>query len=201
MKDWWFDAEYQIERFPQDWKTSASWAKHSRSSGPTWADPFASCYGCPLIFRQVTTWAEPILTDYAQPPTLDWQSEHLAKLNELTLLALEQAPGRYLVGYTDLHPGIDWLAALRGTESLLYDFYDNPDDVQAMLAAGTPDFVALFTITSTDCSRRTGSLPSRRWKFLHLGACISPRATLQQCSGRATSATLSVHSWPPNVWQ
>ena len=125
-KDWWFDAEYQVNRFLQGLGDKRFLGETFPLFWPNLGpNVFAGCYGCPLLFGDVTTWAEPILADYAQAPALDWQSEYLAKLDELTNLALEQAPGRFLVGYTDLHPGIDWLAALRGTEPLLYDLYDN----------------------------------------------------------------------------
>lgn len=184
-KEWWFDAEYQIERFLRE-------LENKRFLGETFPlfwpnlgpNVFAGCYGCPLIFGEVTTWAQPILIDYAQPPTLNWQSEYLAKLDELTHLALEQAPGRYLVGSTDLHPGIDWLAALRGTEQLLYDFYDNPEDVEAILSANPVDFVAFYD--HFDALLKSHQQPSILWMEIpsfgrmHIPSCdfstmVSPK--------------------------
>ena len=44
----------------------------------------------------------------------------------------------------DLHPGIDWLAALRGSQQLCLDLFDNPDEVQTALAAGVPDFLRFY---------------------------------------------------------
>ncbi len=185
IKDWWFDAEYQLERFLRGLESKRFLGETFPLFWPNLGpNVFAGCYGCPLVFGEVTTWAEPIITDYAQLPTLDWQSEYLAKLDELTLRALEQAPGRYLVGYTDLHPGIDWLAALRGTEPLLYDFYDNPDDVEAMLATSTPDFLAYYD--HFDTLLKAHKQPSVSWMEIpsfgrmHIPSCdfatmVSPR--------------------------
>jgi hypothetical protein len=145
---------------------------------------FAGCYGAPLIFGEVTTWAEPILDDYAQPLMLNWQSEYLAKLDELTKRALELAPGQFIVGYTDLHPGIDWLAALRGTEPLLYDLYDNPDEVERVLASNTADFLAFYD--HFDTLLKAHKQPSVSWMEIpsfgrmHIPSCdfstmVSPR--------------------------
>lgn len=184
-KEWWFDAEYQIERFLRG-------LENKRFLGETFPlfwpnlgpNVFAGCYGCPLVFGDVTTWAEPILTDYAQPLALNWQSEYLAKLDELTNLALEQAPGHFLVGYTDLHPGIDWLAALRGTEQLLYDFYDNAEDVERLLSSNPADFMAFYD--HFDTLLKAHAMPSVSWMEIpsfgrmHIPSCdfstmVSPR--------------------------
>ncbi len=184
-KEWWFDAEYQMERFLRGLAgkrfLGETFPLFWPNLGP---NVFAGCYGTPLIFGEVTTWAEPMLTDYAQPPLLNMQSEYVAKLDELTNLALEQAPGRFLVGYTDLHPGIDWLAALRGTEPLLYDLYDNPDDVEALLAANTADFLTFYD--HYDALLKAHNQPSVSWMEIpsfgrmHIPSCdfatmVSPR--------------------------
>ena len=106
----WYDAEFQLERFLGSIEGRRF---HGETFPLFWPNlgpnVFAGCYGAPLHFSDVTSWAEPVLTTpddpYAAPPPLDWASEYLAKLDELTALALEHAPGRFLVGYTDLHPG------------------------------------------------------------------------------------------------
>jgi hypothetical protein len=77
-------------------------------------------------------------------PVYDWHNEYLKKLDELTDLALNQAEGRFLVGYTDIHTGMDWCAALRGTETLLTDFYDNTELLHLLTKAYLPDFFKFF---------------------------------------------------------
>ena len=145
LRDWWFDAEYQVERFVQQ---IAGKHYHGETFPIFWPNlgpnVFAACYGAPLAFGAVTSWAEPILTDYGQPLALDWQSEYLRQLEAQTRLALARCDGQFMVGYTDLHPGIDWLAALRGSQQLCLDLFDYPDAVQAALAAGVPDFLHFY---------------------------------------------------------
>jgi hypothetical protein len=110
---------------------------------------FAAGYGCPYIFGEVTAWAEPLSQKLSTAsggvmPKYDWNNEYLRKLDELTDLALERAKGRYLVGYTDIHPGLDWCAALRGTQPLLLDIYDDPELVHALRKAHRADFFKLY---------------------------------------------------------
>ena len=124
---------------------SVIWARPFQSIGPTWARTFLRrSTVARLEFAEVTTWAMPILSDYDQTVALDWQSEYLRKLESLTRAALDACRGQFLVGYTDLHPGLDWLAALRGTEPLLLDMVDRPDRLQPLLQTCTPDFLAVY---------------------------------------------------------
>ncbi len=178
-KELWFDAEHVIERFEG---SIAGKDFHGETFPLFWPNlgpnVFAGCHGAPLHFSDVTSWAEPILrgeTPYAALPQLDWQSEYLAKLDELTGLALERAPGRFLVGYTDLHPGIDWLAALRGTQDLCFDLYDRPEEVEAALASGTRDFLAFFD--HYDAQLKAAGQPGVSWMAIpvwgrmHIPSC------------------------------
>ncbi len=145
-KDWWYDEDYQIERFLDQIKGKQFLAETFPIFWPNLGpNVFAGCYGSQLEFGEVTSWAEPILDDYSQPIVLDWQSEYLRKLDSLTRKALAICSGQFLVGYTDLHPGIDWLAALRGSQQLCLDLYDEPDAVKAALQTGTTDFLRFFT--------------------------------------------------------
>lgn len=185
----WYDAGFQIERFLD---SIAGRRFHGETFPLFWPNlgpnVFAGCYGAPLLFSDVTSWAEPILSDpagpYATPLVLDWQSEHLAKLDGFTSLALEQAPGRYIVGYTDLHPGIDWLAALRGSQALCLDLYDYPEAVHAALQQGMADFLRFFD--HFDDRLKAAGQPSVSWMAIpvwgrmHIPSCdfatmISPR--------------------------
>ncbi|MGL4650241.1 MAG: hypothetical protein ACRC1H_12610, partial [Caldilineaceae bacterium] len=162
----WFDAEFQLDRFERSIAgkrfLGETFPVYWPNLGP---NVFAACYGAPLTFSDVTSWAEPILTDsddpYATPLVLNGQSAYLAKLDELTEMALARASGRYLVGYTDVHPGMDWLAALRGSQDLCFDLYDRPDAVQAALRQVTGDFLALYN--RFDARLKAAGQPSVTW--------------------------------------
>jgi 5-methyltetrahydrofolate--homocysteine methyltransferase len=48
---------------------------------------------------------------------------------DMTRAFCEAANGKFIVGITDIGGVMDVLASFRGTENLLYDLYDNPNDV------------------------------------------------------------------------
>jgi hypothetical protein len=149
LKERWFDAEYQLEKFINEIKGKKFLGETFPAFWPNLGpNIFAACYGAPYIYAEVTAWADPpLLKEWpadGQFPKFNWQSEYIQKLDELTDLALEQAQGRFLVGYTDLHGGLDWCAALRGTENLLLDLVDEPEQIHALYDTYLTDFLAVY---------------------------------------------------------
>ena len=147
VKDKWFDAEFQVavflesiegrilraETFPVFWP----------NIGPNY---FASLYGCELRFDEVTSWALPCIHDWSDLGRLklDLESVYHRKVEELTQVALRESPGKFMVGYTDFHPGLDCVAAWRDTRALLLDLYEHPEEVKAALEVATRDFRAVY---------------------------------------------------------
>jgi hypothetical protein len=162
QRDRWFDVDYQIEKFLTQVQNKHY---HGETFPVFWPNlgpnVFAGLYGCPLEFAEVTSWAQPILFDLETPLTLDWQSEYLLKLIELTQAALEICPGKYLVGYTDFHPGLDCLAALRGTQNTLMDLIDAPDQLEGILQQFSDDFLAVYDFF--DRLLKKAGQPSLTW--------------------------------------
>jgi hypothetical protein len=135
IKDRWFDTEYRIdsflsgmcgrkflgETFPVFWP----------NLGP---NVFAGMLGCTIEFGDVTSWAHPFITS----PTdidkieLDKNSEYYLKLMELTRYAIERCEHKFMVGYTDMHPGLDCVDAMYGTTEVCLGIYDDPEAVKAM---------------------------------------------------------------------
>lgn len=141
----WFDEEYQLERFERELGNKVFLGETFPLFWPNLGpNVFAGFYGSHLEYGEVTSWAEPILDRYDRPLALDWHSQYLLKLDSLTQLALERCRGKYLVGYTDLHPGIDWLAALRDTQQLCFDLFDEPEAVKRLLEQVTQDFLQVY---------------------------------------------------------
>jgi hypothetical protein len=144
----WLDAEYQAE-----------WALAQLSNqlflGDTlpvaWPnlgpDVFAAFYGCPLVFGDYgTSWSQPILHDWAaaRDVALDWGGPLLCQIEAMTDALLDAGRGRFLTGLTDLHPGGDCLAALRGPENLALDLLTHPDEVKALLARLEVDYRTVY---------------------------------------------------------
>ena len=165
LKDRWFDTEYQLkkdisamekktflgETFPVFWP----------NLGP---NVIAAACGCPYVFGEVTAWAEPVLTELVEGgsfPVFNLQSEYFKKLDEMTDAALDLAKDRFWVGYTDLHPGVDLCAAIRGMQSLLLDIYENPEMLHAMIKNYYEDFFKLYD--HFDVKLKSRGHPSVTW--------------------------------------
>ncbi len=87
-----------------------------------------------------TTWFHPSgITSLAETElgcSLDnpwWQ-----RVEAITRAGTARWGNRVVVGHTDLGGNLDILASLRGTQQLLLDLYDAPDDVERLLGQITP---------------------------------------------------------------
>ncbi|MCK5315516.1 MAG: hypothetical protein KAJ53_10350, partial [Anaerolineales bacterium] len=52
--------------------------------------------------------------------------------------------GKFLVGYTDLHPGLDCVAAWRDPQQLCFDMIDNPEYVKRLAELSIADFEMIY---------------------------------------------------------
>jgi hypothetical protein len=143
----WFDVDFQIESFLASLEgrrfLGETFPLFWPNLGP---EIYAAFYGCPLVYGEVTSWAVHCAPDRAALARLrfDPEGEFMRTIEALTRRALELAPGRFLVGYTDLHPGIDTAVAWRGQEAFCLDLYDDPDFARALLELASTDFAAIY---------------------------------------------------------
>ena len=144
---WWFDAELQADLFI---KSIAGQRFHGETFpvffpnlGP---DVYAAFYGAQLVFGDVTSWSVPLVNEWEQADQLhlDLENMYFKKIEQLTQCALERCPGKFLVGYTDLHPGLDCAAAWRDPLQLCYDMVDNPDQVRRLAKLAIQDFERIY---------------------------------------------------------
>lgn len=146
LKDRWFDHQYIVDEFIDDLDRQSflgeTFPFYFPNLGP---NVYAAYYGSRLEYGEDTSWAEPIIKNWGDVEKIEFcKNEEYQKILELTHYALERCPGKFMVGYTDLHPGMDCLAAWRDTQELLIDLYDEPDEVKrAAVKAGT-DFHQIF---------------------------------------------------------
>jgi hypothetical protein len=146
-KAWWFDVETQLDLF-------LKLIEGRRFHGETFPvffpnlgpDVYAAFYGAELVFGEVTSWSLPLVREWADAAKLqfDVNNEHFRKLEEMTIAALAEAPGKFLVGYTDLHPGLDCAAAWRDPQQLCFDMIDSPDKVKELAKVAIADFVTIY---------------------------------------------------------
>ena len=183
----WFDVEYQVDLFE---RSLLGRTFHGETFPIYWPNlgpnVYAAFYGTELEFGEVTSWSAPVVRTWGDLAglKLDWENVYFRKIEELTRHALERCQGRYLVGYTDLHPGIDCAAAWRGMDRLCVDMVDSPEKVQELVERAIADFEAVYG--HFDDMLKAGGQPSSSWMGIpsfgrmHIPSCdfaalISPR--------------------------
>ena len=146
-KAWWFDVQTQVELFERSIEgrnfNGETFPVFFPNLGP---DVYAAFYGTELEFGEVTSWSIPLVHEWDDVEGLkfDMDNEYFRKLEELTEFALDRADGKFLVGYTDLHPGLDCVAAWRDPQQLCFDMIDNPQKVHELAELAIADFETIY---------------------------------------------------------
>jgi hypothetical protein len=186
-KAWWFDVETQVELFvkPIEGRRfhGETFPVYFPNLGP---NVYAAFYGAELMFGEITSWSIPVVRDWEDLDklVLDWNNIYLKKLEELARYALERCKNKALVGYTDLHPGLDCVAAWRGTQQLCIDMIEAPEQVEQLAELAIADFETLYD--HFDGMLKAAGQPSVSWMGIpsfgrmHIPSCdfstlISPR--------------------------
>ncbi len=147
IKDRWFDVEFQVDTFL---KSIEGQTFHGETFPVFWPnlgpEVYAAFYGAELEYGEVTSWSKPFVIDWSDMDNLklDMSNEYFKKLEELTHCALEKGEGKFLIGYTDLHPGVDCAAAWRDPQRLCVDLYDNPEQVKKLIELSIADFETIY---------------------------------------------------------
>lgn len=144
---WWFDVETQVALFIKS-------IEGRRFHGETFPvffpnlgpDVYAAFYGTELQFGETTSWSVPFVCEWEDVEKLafDWNNVYFKKLEELTQHALERCKGMALVGYTDLHPGLDCVAAWRDPQQLCFDMIEAPEKVDQLIELAVVDFEMIY---------------------------------------------------------
>lgn len=147
IKDKWFDVEFQLDCYIESIKGKTllgeTFPVYWPNLGP---NVFAAFYGSELQFDEYTSWAGHCVHELEDLENLklDMNCEYLKKIEELTLFALERCKGKFMVGYTDMHPGMDCVAAWRDSQTLLFDFYDNREFIKKATDVAIADFQKVY---------------------------------------------------------
>lgn len=149
LRERWMDVDFQVEaaiaRIANTLYAGEILPSYCPNLGP---DYLAGTMGVALEFAEETSWSAPLLTDWAQIPSMHIRlhNEYLATMQALTRRACEQAAGHFLVGITDLHPGGDLAAALRGPQQFCLDVIESPREVLALMQQLKPAFYTAFDL-------------------------------------------------------
>jgi hypothetical protein len=147
LRDRWFDVEYRVETFLAAVREKSFLGETFPVFWPNLGpNVFAAMLGGELQFGEVTSWIEPYVSGPEEIDRIGLQREgvYYRKLKELTSAALERCPHNFMVGYTDMHPGLDCVDAIYGTTNLCLGVYDDPDFIKEMVASVYDPFVDLM---------------------------------------------------------
>ena len=112
------------------------------------AGDLAAMLGCEWEFGESTVWFHPCLDDAAvrsdQPIVFDEANSAYQAIRHMLEAALRRADGRYLIGIPDLVEHFDILAAMRGTQTLLMDLFDDPAWVHRRLTELNDAYFAVY---------------------------------------------------------
>ena len=130
--DRWLDIEYRLEKNKYARECTAYFKDAFKYEwidfGP---DILGAICGCEIEFGQDTSWAvhkKGGLEDLGEI-SFDSGNKWLRRLDEHTKILAAESGGEYVVGITDLHPGMDALVSLRGPENLCIDIIETPETV------------------------------------------------------------------------
>lgn len=147
LKGRWFDEIFQVETFL---KSIEGRVFHGETFPVFWPnlgpEVYAAFYGSELEYGEVTAWSKPLVEtwDDVSKLRLNLDNPYCQKLVSLTNLAIERCRGNALVGYTDLHPGVDCAAAWRGPEQFCIDLIENPESAKQLIELAIADFERIY---------------------------------------------------------
>jgi hypothetical protein len=147
LRDRWFDAEFQVETFVRSIRGKTFQGETFPVFWPNLGpEVYAAFYGAQLEYGDVTSWSIPAVRGWGDMARLklNMQNVYFKKLDEMTRIALERCPGQFMVGYTDLHPGVDCAAAWRDPQQFCLDLIENPDQAAALIEIAIADFETIY---------------------------------------------------------
>lgn len=147
LKERWWNVEYQIELFEYKLNHSTFNAETFPVFWPNLGpEVYSAFYGAELEYKEVTAYAVPLIDNWEQLDDiqLDFNNPYFRKLEEMTHEALKRCEGKYMVGYTDFHAGIDCAAAFRDPQQLCLDILLEPERVKDLIDISSRDFHAVY---------------------------------------------------------
>jgi hypothetical protein len=99
-----------------------------------------------LEYKEVTAYSIPSVKSWEQLDEIkiDFNNPYFRKLEEMTYAALERCKGRYMVGYTDIHAGIDCAAAFRDPQQFCIDLIMEPENAKRLVDISSRDFLKVY---------------------------------------------------------
>lgn len=134
-REWWMDSEYIAECVAYNIENSVYCGDALPMSYPNLGpEVFSSFFGMEMEYSEDTSWGIPNLHDWSKVSELKFSKNNFywKKIIEITDMLLAKGKGKFYVGYTDLHPGGDAIAAFRDPLNLNMDMLDFPEEVKKL---------------------------------------------------------------------
>jgi len=157
LQERWLDIEYVVAKeraiLEATYFAGEAYPLVNPNLGP---DVFGAYFGCGLTFGEYTSWSTKHFgsLDDIDCSQLDRQNDWFLKTIELTKTMVNDSRGDYLVGITDIHPGMDGLVSLRGPQELCFDIYENPGLVKKLSLEMYDRFTEVYAILNRIISKR-----------------------------------------------
>jgi len=165
LRQRWFDLDYQIGSFEKSLVDRTFHAEtfpvFTPNLGPS---VYSAFYAGEIEFDAITSWYHPVLDGLADLSVLDndpFKSLFFRKIVEMTRAALDRCGDRYWVGYTDLHPSLDCMAAWRGVDGLCLDMAMEEEYLPSLVDLSVRDFHRVFD--HFDSMLKAAGQPSVTW--------------------------------------
>lgn len=149
LRDRWMDVDYQVDcalaGCSNIWYGGEILPSFDPNLGP---ESLTSAFGAPLEFSEGTSWSVPILDKWDDMEKLrfDPQVEYIQTLLKLIRTGLQAGKNKFVVGYTDIHPGGDLAASLRDPQQLCIDLVNEPDRVRELLECIRSSFFDIYLL-------------------------------------------------------
>lgn len=123
--------------------------KHYAESIPSVRPYLGTCslalyLGCHASENKQTVWNEKIMQDYNFKLILDDSAQYLVYQRQLIDGLLHKFQKRYYVEFPDMLDGIDVLSGLKGSEEVLFDLMDYPEDVKRCIKEIDDIYLSLY---------------------------------------------------------
>ena len=165
LRDRWFDAEFQADEFLRSIHgmrfNAETFPIYMPNVGP---NAYAAFHGGDMTFEETTSWYHEMIHNYdTDLSKINFSKENVfyKKLMELTEVGLQKCGDKFLVGYPDLHPGLDCALAWRGTNELCMDLIMERENAQKLFNLAGEHFLDVYD--DFDRVIKAAGMPSCTW--------------------------------------
>ena len=157
-KTLWADPDYVAELY--DVQHEATYFGGEAMPGTSLMVGYCFGYGAPLRYSEQTVWQDPIIHDWADPPSLELREDEpqWRMVQSVVRRCAEVSAGKWMTGWPNIHQPNDHLSLLRGTQPFLVDLLDNPHAIRRALRTLLDNWRVMYDRLSVLLPAQEGSI-------------------------------------------